>query len=162
MAAKKNAAADKAAPAKTAAATKPKAEKPAKPAADKKNGVARPRPGSVVAKVWDDAPARLELTSAVSQAFDAAIRVEDVNGQVLDRVGGECKKDAITIGAPAAGGAVIGGIIGGKKGAAIGTAVGGGGGTAAVLTTRGKEVHMGRGSVVTVRLTEPLTVKVRI
>jgi hypothetical protein len=71
------------------------------------------------------------------------------------------KKDAITIGAPAAGGAVIGGIIGGKKGAAIGTAVGGGGGTAAVLTTRGKEVHMGRGSIVTVRLTEPLTVKVR-
>jgi hypothetical protein len=71
------------------------------------------------------------------------------------------KKDAITIGAPAAGGAVIGGIIGGKKGAAIGTAVGGGGGTAAVLTTRGKEVRMGRGSVVTVRLTEPLTVRVR-
>jgi hypothetical protein len=71
------------------------------------------------------------------------------------------KKDAITIGAPAAGGAVIGGILGGKKGAAIGTAVGGGGGTAAVLTTRGKEVHMGRGSVVTVRLTEPVTVKVR-
>jgi hypothetical protein len=72
------------------------------------------------------------------------------------------KKDAITIGAPAAGGAVIGGIIGGKKGAAIGTAVGGGGGTAAVLTTRGKEVHMGRGSIVTVRLTEPVTIKVRL
>lgn len=49
------------------------------------------------AKVWDDAPARLELASAVSQAFDAAVRVEDVNGRVLDRVGGECKNDAVTI-----------------------------------------------------------------
>lgn len=71
------------------------------------------------------------------------------------------KKDAIEIGAPAAGGAVIGAIVGGKKGAAIGGAVGGGGGTAVVLSTRGKEVRMGRGSLVTVRLTEPLTVKVR-
>jgi two-component system, OmpR family, sensor kinase len=49
------------------------------------------------AKVWDDPPARLELASAVSQAFDAAIRVEDVNGRVLHRVGGECQKDAVTI-----------------------------------------------------------------
>jgi len=71
------------------------------------------------------------------------------------------KQDAVKIGAPAAGGAVIGAIVGGKKGAAIGGAVGGGGGTAVVLSTRGKEVHMGKGSVVTVRLTEPLTVKVR-
>ena len=71
------------------------------------------------------------------------------------------KKDALEIGAPAAGGAVIGAIVGGKKGAAIGSAVGGGGGTAVVLSTRGKEVRMGRGALVTVRLAEPLTVKVR-
>lgn len=49
------------------------------------------------AKVWDDAPARLELTTAVAQAFDAAIRVEDVNGRTLEVVGGECKKEAVTI-----------------------------------------------------------------
>jgi two-component system, OmpR family, sensor kinase len=49
------------------------------------------------AKVWDDAPARLELATAVSQAFEAAVRVEDVNGRVLDRVGGECTNDAVTI-----------------------------------------------------------------
>jgi hypothetical protein len=71
------------------------------------------------------------------------------------------KKDALEIAAPAAGGAVIGGIVGGKKGAAIGSAVGGGGGTAVVLATRGKEVRMGRGALVTVRLAEPLTVKVK-
>lgn len=49
------------------------------------------------AKVWDDAAARLELATAVSQAFDAAVRVEDVNGQELASVGGECRKDAVTI-----------------------------------------------------------------
>lgn len=70
------------------------------------------------------------------------------------------KKDALTIGVPAAGGAVIGGLVGGKKGAGIGAAAGGGGGTAVVLATRGKEVRMVRGSRMTLRLTQPLTVKV--
>ena len=59
------------------------------------------------------------------------------------------KKDALTIGLPAAGGAVIGALIDGKKGAGIGAAAGGGAGTAAVLTTRGKDVRVGqrRGAV---------------
>ena len=65
------------------------------------------------------------------------------------------------IGAPAAGGAIIGAIAGGKKGAAIGTAVGGGAGTAVVLSTRGEEVHLPKGSALSVKLTEPLTVRVR-
>ncbi len=68
------------------------------------------------------------------------------------------KKDALTIGIPAAGGAVVGALIGGKKGAGIGAAAGGGAGTAAVLTTRGKDVRVGRGAVLSVRLTSPLTV----
>jgi hypothetical protein len=71
------------------------------------------------------------------------------------------KKDALTIGIPAAGGAAIGALIGGKKGAAIGAAAGGGGGTAVVLTTRGKEVRVGRGATLAVRLTEPLAVRLR-
>jgi hypothetical protein len=74
---------------------------------------------------------------------------------------GTKKKDALTIGIPAAGGAVIGGLVGGKKGAAIGAAAGGGGGTAVVLTTRGKEVRVGRAATLAVRLIEPLTVRVR-
>ena len=56
------------------------------------------------------------------------------------------------IGAPAAGGAIIGALVGGKKGAAIGTAVGGGAGTAVVLSTRGKEVHLPKGAALTLRL----------
>ena len=71
------------------------------------------------------------------------------------------KKDALTIGIPAAGGAAIGALIDGKKGAGIGTAIGGGAGTAAVLTTRGKEVRVGRGATLSIRLSEPLTVEVR-
>jgi hypothetical protein len=70
------------------------------------------------------------------------------------------KKDALTIGAPAAGGAVIGGIVGGKKGAGIGALAGGGAGTAVVLTTRGKDVRIGRGTTLAIRLTAPLTVNV--
>lgn len=71
------------------------------------------------------------------------------------------QKDALTIGAPAAGGALIGGLIGGKKGALIGTAAGGGAGTAVVLSTSGKEVQLPKGTALTLRLTQPLTVRVR-
>ena len=71
------------------------------------------------------------------------------------------KKDALTIGVPAAGGAAIGALVGGKKGAGIGALVGGGGGTAVVLSTRGKEIRVGRGATLAVRLIEPLTVRVQ-
>jgi hypothetical protein len=71
------------------------------------------------------------------------------------------KKDAVKVGGGAAGGAIIGAIVGGKKGAAIGTAVGGGAGTAAVLSTRGDEVHLPRGSALTLRLSEPVTIRLK-
>ena len=71
------------------------------------------------------------------------------------------KEDAMKIGAPAAGGAIIGAIVGGKKGAAIGTAVGGGAGTAVVLSTRGKEVSLPKGAALTLKLTEPVTIRIR-
>jgi hypothetical protein len=70
------------------------------------------------------------------------------------------KQDALKIGAPAAGGAIVGSIVGGKKGAGIGALAGGGAGTAVVLTTRGKEVRVGRGALLSVRLTAPLTIRV--
>jgi hypothetical protein len=73
----------------------------------------------------------------------------------------EKKKDAAKIGVPAAGGAIIGGIVGGKKGAVIGGAVGGGAGTAVVLSDRGKEVRMAKGAAISLKLTEPLTIRVR-
>src|ERR671913_185013 len=75
---------------------------------------------------------------------------------------GTKKKDAAKIGVGAGAGALIGAIAGGKKGAAVGTAVGAGGGTGVVLATRGEEVALGRGAVVTTRLTAPLTVRVAV
>lgn len=74
---------------------------------------------------------------------------------------GTKKKDAAKIAVPAAGGAIVGGVIGGKKGAAIGAGAGGGAGTAVVLSTRGEEVRRGRGAIVLVRLSAPLTVQLR-
>ncbi len=71
------------------------------------------------------------------------------------------KRDAMEIGIPAAGGAVVGGLLGGKKGAVIGGAAGGGAGTAVVLNQRGKEVRLGKGAPVMLRLTEPLTIRVK-
>jgi hypothetical protein len=69
-------------------------------------------------------------------------------------------EDATKIALPAAGGAIIGAITGGKKGAAIGAAAGGGAGTAVVLSTRGREVRLGRGAAVGVRLLEAIRVRV--
>jgi hypothetical protein len=71
------------------------------------------------------------------------------------------EKDALEIGAPAAGGAIIGALVGGKKGALIGTAVGGGAGTAVVLSTSGKEVRLPKGAALTLRLSSPVTVRVK-
>jgi hypothetical protein len=71
------------------------------------------------------------------------------------------KEDALKIGVPAAGGAIIGGLLGGKKGALIGGGAGGGAGTAVVLSTRGKEVTLKSGSPLTLRLTQPLTVRIK-
>ena len=70
------------------------------------------------------------------------------------------KKDALEIAGPAAGGAIIGALVGGKKGALVGTAVGGGAGTGVVLSTRGKEVRLGRGAPVAVRLLRPVRVSI--
>ena len=72
------------------------------------------------------------------------------------------KQDAAKIGAGAAGGAIVGGLLGGGDGAAKGAAVGGGAGTAVVLSTRGKEVRLGQGANLSVKLTAPLTVRVRV
>ena len=72
------------------------------------------------------------------------------------------RKDVATIAIPAAGGAIIGGLMGGKKGAVIGTAVGGGAGTAVVLTTRGPQVGLARGAVLSLPLDRAVDVRVPI
>ena len=63
------------------------------------------------------------------------------------------KRDAVIIGGGAGAGAIIGAIAKGGKGAAIGGLIGGATGTGVVLVTKGKEVALGTGTRVTVRLT---------
>ena len=63
------------------------------------------------------------------------------SNQISVEAEGSIKEDALKVGIGAGIGAVVGAIAGGKKGAAVGTAIGGGGGTAAVLLTKGDEVE---------------------
>ncbi|HMS81649.1 MAG TPA: hypothetical protein PKC20_19425, partial [Burkholderiaceae bacterium] len=72
------------------------------------------------------------------------------------------KNDAAKVGIGAGAGALVGAIAGGKKGALVGGAVGAGAGTGVVLVTRGDEVTLGAGTVVTTTLREPLVVRQRI
>lgn len=70
-------------------------------------------------------------------------------------------EDATKIAVGAGAGAAVGAILGGGSGAVKGAAIGGGAGTGAVLATRGKEVRLGPGAVVTTRLTAPVTILVQ-
>jgi hypothetical protein len=71
-------------------------------------------------------------------------------------------EDATKIGLGAGAGAVIGGLLGGKGGAVKGAAIGGAAGTGAVMATRGKEVRLEPGTELSVRLSAPLAVRVRL
>ena len=71
-------------------------------------------------------------------------------------------KDVATIAIPAAGGAIIGALVGGGKGALIGTAIGGGAGTAVAMSTRGPQIRLGRGAVLSLQLVQSADVRVPI
>jgi hypothetical protein len=119
--------------------------------------------GSVIdvarsAKVKGRARIALRFTEVVLDGERLDVRTSSVRREARSTK----KKDAAKVGVPAAGGAILGAIIGGGKGAAIGATVGGGAGTAAVMATRGEEVRLPAGTPVTVRLTAPVTVRIRI
>jgi hypothetical protein len=83
----------------------------------------------------------LPITTARIEREAAADRKDDI------------KKGAIGGGA----GAIVGGIIGGGKGAAIGAAIGG---TGAVVATKGKEIQLPAGTIVTTTLQDDVKVVV--
>jgi len=133
------------------------------------NGVTAIPSGSAVSGVVTSArrPGKVKGRGYIAMRFNSVTPRGDaetyrMQTRAIGRMAPATKKaDALKIGVPAAGGAIVGGILGGKKGAAIGGAAGGGGGTAVVLTTRGKEVRLARGATVLLRLAQPLTVRVR-
>jgi hypothetical protein len=106
---------------------------------------------------------RVKGRAAIAFRFDRIV----VNGETMriqtatvHREAAKDTKSDVKKGGLGAGiGAIVGGVIGGGKGAAIG-AVGGGAGT--VLATKGAEVQVPAGTVVSVLLQDPLTVTVPI
>lgn len=109
-------------------------------------------------KVKGRAALSFRFTSLTLDDEQYAIRTSSVARQAQ----GTKKEDAAKIGIGAGAGAIVGGIVGGGKGAAVGSAIGGGAGTGVVLATRGDEVRLAVGTPVTVRLSEPLTLRVRL
>jgi len=71
---------------------------------------------------------------------------------------GKGKRSAALIGGGGGGGALIGGLAGGGKGALIGGLLGAGAGTAGAAFTGNKEVSIPAESVITFRLSAPITV----
>ena len=82
----------------------------------------------------------LRLRASVTQALDPKI-----------------KDDATRIGAGAVVGAIIGGIIGGGKGAMLGVVIGGGG---TIAATEGSDVDLPAGTILRIRLDQPLDVPI--
>ena len=111
-------------------------------------------------------PAKVKGRGSVAFRFDQLTTKDetyDIRTATLSRRSrSTTKQDAMKIGFPAVGGAIVGSIIGGGKGAAIGGATGAGAGTAVVLSTRGEHVHLPEGTAVKVQLTRPVRLRVRI
>jgi hypothetical protein len=111
------------------------------------------------AKVRGRAHLAVRFDSITPRGGDERYRIE--TAAIGRTAAATTKDDAVKIGAPAVGGALIGALIGGGKGAAIGTVAGGGAGTAVVLSTSGKETSLRAGSVLRLQLTAPLTIRMR-
>jgi hypothetical protein len=69
------------------------------------------------------------------------------------------KGDITKVGGGAGVGAVVGGILGGGSGAAKGAAIGGAAGTAATLLTRGKDVELNSGDVLSTSTSAAVTLE---
>ena len=96
-----------------------------------------------------------DSVSGGGQSYAVAARVEMMAASGRNR-------DIGTIGIGAGGGALLGALLGGGKGAAIGAGVGAGAGTAVALSTRGPQVRMDRGAVLSPRLDQAVDVRVVI
>ena len=88
---------------------------------------------------------------------DETVRVQTAT--VQREAAADTKSDVKKGGLGAGAGAIVGGVVGGGKGAAIG-AVAGGAGT--VLATKGNEVEIPSGTVVSVLVQDPITVRVAV
>jgi hypothetical protein len=100
---------------------------------------------------------RVKTRARLAFDFDTLVlqgKEHSIGTRAVDVTAGDThKKDAATIGIGAGAGAIVGAIFDGKKGAGIGALIGGAAGTGVVLTNTGKEIELGSGTRVTVKLT---------
>jgi hypothetical protein len=117
-------------------------------------------PAQVRGVVTDaEAAERPSKAGRISLEFDS-LYIDDTRVEMHGRVArieesGERGKKA---GIGAAVGAILGGLLGGKGGAIAGILIGGGG---AVAATKGEDVELPAGTVLTVRLDQPLLIPPR-
>ena len=100
---------------------------------------------------------RVKTRARIAFAFETLVldgKEHAIGAGPIDITAGDThNKDAATIGIGAGAGAIVGAIADGGKGAGIGALIGGAAGTGVVLANTGKEVSLGSGTRVTVRLT---------
>ena len=100
---------------------------------------------------------RVKTRARLAFDFDTLVldgKEHSIGTRTVDLTAGDThNRDAATIGIGAGAGAIVGAVVDGKKGAGIGALIGGAAGTGVVLTDTGKEVTLGTGSRVNVRLT---------
>jgi hypothetical protein len=107
-----------------------------------------------------DKAGRVDRSGRLTLAFDqleVSGRTYPMRGmatEVFESKG--IREEAKTVGTAGAVGAIVGGIIGGVKGALIGAAVGSGG---VIAATEGKDVELQPGTMVRIRLDEPVRVR---
>ncbi|MGJ5813727.1 hypothetical protein [Paludibaculum fermentans] len=122
-----------------------------------------PRGSTVTGRVTNTDPGgKVKGLASISVALSS---IAGPNGPIAiqtSAVGQQAKttkrKDAAKIGIGAGIGAAIGAIAGGGKGAAIGAGIGGAGGTGMVLATKGEAAVIPSESLLTFRLSAPVTV----
>ena len=95
-------------------------------------------------------------TLVFADGSELPIRTEAIYREVESPSGDSARK----IGAGTVGGAILGAILGGGKGAVLGGAAGAAGGTAASMAGGRNAASLPAGTIVTVRLSEPVTLDV--
>ncbi len=96
-------------------------------------------------------------TLVLADGSELSLRTDGIFREGQSPTGESARK----IGGAAVGGAILGAILGGGKGAATGGAIGAAGGTAAVMAGDRNAATLPSGTIVTVRLSAPLTVELR-
>jgi hypothetical protein len=104
------------------------------------------------------AAGRLDRKGSLTLSFDE-LRIETtgmrLRASVIEALDAKAREDVTRIGVGGAVGAAIGGIIGGMRGALIGVLVGAGG---TIAATEGSDVDLPVGTILKIRLDQPLEV----